>query len=40
VAINVLAARADIRLDATAEKLQSLGPETRRLLASLPADAP
>ena len=37
VAINVLVARADIRFDATAEKLQSLGPDTRRLLASLPA---
>jgi ABC-2 type transport system permease protein len=37
VALNVLAARADIRFDATAEKLQSLGPETKRLLASLPA---
>jgi ABC-2 type transport system permease protein len=38
VAINVLAARADRRFDATAEKLQSLGSETRRLLASLPAE--
>ena len=37
VALNILAARADVRFDATAEKLQSLGLETKRLLASLPA---
>jgi ABC-2 type transport system permease protein len=37
VALNLLAARADIRFDATAEKLQSLSPETKRLLAGLPA---
>ena len=38
VAANVIVARAGLRFDVTAERLHSLGPETRRLIATLPAD--
>ena len=40
ISLNAMVARAGVRLDATAEKLHSLGPETRRLVAELPPDRP
>ena len=38
--VNMLVARAAVRLDVTAERLSSVSAETRRLLADLPADRP
>lgn len=38
MALNVLAARADIRLDATAERLHSISPATKSLIDTLPGD--
>lgn len=40
VAANVMVARAGVRFDVTAERLHSLGPETRRLITTLPVDRP
>ena len=40
IAANVLVGRVQVRLDASAERLHSLGTETRRLLQELPADRP
>ena len=40
VAGNAIIARGHVRLDVTAEKLHSLGAETRRLITSLPPDRP
>jgi len=37
-AATVLMSRANVRLDATAERIHSLGDETRRLVATLPGD--
>ena len=38
--VNMLVARAAVRLDVTAERLSSVSAETRQLLAELPADRP
>jgi ABC-2 type transport system permease protein len=38
--IMVMLARADLRIDLTAERLHSIGAETRRLIATLPLDRP
>ena len=38
ITMQVMVARADVRLDATAENLHSLGPETRGLIDALPPD--
>ena len=40
IAANVLVWRVQVRLDVSAERLHSLGTETRRLLQELPADRP
>lgn len=40
ISINVMAARADVRLDVTAERLHTLSGETRQLMSSMPADRP
>jgi ABC-2 type transport system permease protein len=40
VALGVLVARFDLRLDMTSERLHSLSPATRQLLDDLPADRP
>lgn len=40
VAANIMLGRADLRFDVTSERLHTLSPETRRLIAELPADRP
>ena len=40
ISLNVILARASVRIDATAEGLHSLSPETRDLIKELPSDRP